>query len=39
MNGRILVYDMDTLRFKRGWGAYGKPLADISRTPTSDYDP
>ena len=39
MNGCILVFDMDTLRFKRGWGAYGKPLADISRTPTSDYDP
>jgi sugar lactone lactonase YvrE len=24
---------MDTLQFKRGWGAYGKALADISTTP------
>ncbi len=30
LGGRILVYDMDTLQFKRGWGAYGKPLADIT---------
>jgi len=29
LGGRILVYDMDTLQFKRGWGAYGGPLADI----------
>jgi streptogramin lyase len=30
LGGRILVFDMDTLKFKRGWGAYGKPLGDIS---------
>ena len=30
LGGRVLVYDMSTLQFKRGWGAYGKPLADIS---------
>jgi hypothetical protein len=22
--GRVMVFDMDTFRFKRGWGAYGK---------------
>src|SRR5438093_2626208 len=27
--GRVLVFDMDTGGFKRGWGAYGKPLKDI----------
>ena len=30
LGGRILVFDMGTLAFKRGWGAYGKPLAEIS---------
>ena len=30
LGGRILVFDLDTLQFKRGWGAYGKPLAEIS---------
>lgn len=30
LGGRILVFDLDTLDFKRGWGAYGKPLAEIS---------
>jgi hypothetical protein len=30
LGGRILVFDMDTLKFKRGWGAYGKPLSEIS---------
>ena len=30
LNGRIMVHDMDTLEFKRGWGAYGKPLSEIS---------
>ena len=29
LNGRVMVYDMDTLEFKRGWGAYGKPLSGI----------
>lgn len=28
--GRVLVFDMDTFEFKRGWGAYGKPLGEIS---------
>ena len=35
LGGRVLVFDLDTLEFKRGWGAYGKPLADIS---TDDAD-
>ena len=30
LNGRIMVHDLDTLQFKRGWGAYGKPLSAIS---------
>ena len=33
LGGRIMVSDMDTLKFKRGWGAYGKPLSEISVTP------
>jgi hypothetical protein len=39
LGGRILVFDMDTLKFKRGWGAYGKPLSEIStaeREPLTD---
>ena len=39
LGGRILVYDMDTLQFKRGWGAYGKPLAEISTGPGGQYNP
>src|SRR5260370_39844258 len=30
-----MVFDLDTLAFKRGWGAYGKPLSEIS---TNDAD-
>ena len=26
----MLVFDLDSLAFKRGWGAYGKPLSEIS---------
>jgi hypothetical protein len=37
--GRVLVFDMDTYKFKRGWGAYGKPLAQIAPMPRPDYDP
>lgn len=29
LNGRVMVFDMDTLEFKRGWGAYGKSLSEI----------
>ena len=28
--GRVMVFDLKTFAFKRGWGAYGKPLAQIS---------
>ena len=30
LGGRVMVFDLTTLAFKRGWGAYGKPLAEIS---------
>ena len=30
LGGRVMVFDLDTLAFKRGWGAYGKPLSEIS---------
>jgi hypothetical protein len=39
LNRRVLVYDLDTGAFKRGWGAYGKPLSAISNAPPSPYDP
>ena len=35
LGGRVLVFDLDSFEFKRGWGAYGKPLAEIS---TDDAD-
>src|SRR4029078_5446427 len=30
LNKRVVVYDWNTGKFKRGWGAYGKPLSEIS---------
>jgi DNA-binding beta-propeller fold protein YncE len=40
LGGRVLVFDLNTLAFKRGWGAYGKPLAQISiDEATRDYKP
>jgi hypothetical protein len=30
LGGRVMVFDLDTFAFKRGWGAYGKPLSEIS---------
>jgi len=33
LGGRVLVFDLETFEFKRGWGAYGKPLAEISTDP------
>jgi hypothetical protein len=30
LGGRIMVFDLNTFAFKRGWGAHGKRLADIS---------
>ncbi len=35
LGGRVLVFALDTFEFKRGWGAYGKALAQIS---TDDAD-
>jgi DNA-binding beta-propeller fold protein YncE len=32
LNNRVVVYDSDTGRFKRGWGAYGIPLREIPNT-------
>jgi len=37
LGGRILVFDLDTFEFKRGWGAYGKPLSEIS-TDDADHE-
>ena len=37
LNKRVLVFDIDTGAFKRGWGGYGKPLAEISNDPAPDY--
>ena len=30
LNNRVVVYDSDSGRFKRGWGAYGIPLGEIA---------
>lgn len=38
LNKRILVYDMDTAKFKRGWGGHGIPLSEVDNDPTPDYD-
>jgi hypothetical protein len=35
LGGRVMVFDMDTFAFKRGWGAYGHPLPEIT---TDDKD-
>jgi hypothetical protein len=37
LRGRVLVFDMNTFAFKRGWGAYGHRLADIS-TDEADHE-
>ena len=38
INKRILVFDMDTAAFKRGWGGKGKPLSQISNERVPPYD-
>jgi len=38
LNKRILVYDMNTGAFKRGWGGHGIPLSEIDNNPTPPYD-
>jgi hypothetical protein len=35
LGGRVMVFDLDTLAYKRGWGAYGKALSEMS---TDDAD-
>ena len=35
LGGRVMVFDLDTLQFKRGWGAYGHTLSAVT---TSDAD-
>ena len=30
LGGRVMVFDMDTFAFKRGWGAYGHKLSEIT---------
>lgn len=39
LNRRIMVFDADTGEFKRGWGAYGKALSEISNEPQPGHDP
>jgi hypothetical protein len=35
LGGRVMVFDLDTFQFKRGWGAYGHALSEMS---TKDAD-
>jgi hypothetical protein len=35
LGGRVMVFDLETLQFKRGWGAYGHTLSEIT---TDDKD-
>src|SRR6202162_1084482 len=35
---RVLVYDMDTGAFKRGWGGHGMPLSEIDNDPVPPYN-
>jgi sugar lactone lactonase YvrE len=30
LGGRVMVFDLDTFQFKRGWGAYGHKLSEIT---------
>jgi hypothetical protein len=30
LGGRVMVFDLNTFQFKRGWGAYGHALTEIS---------
>jgi DNA-binding beta-propeller fold protein YncE len=30
LGGRVMVFDLDTFAFKRGWGAYGHMLSEIT---------
>jgi hypothetical protein len=35
---RVLVYDMNTGAFKRGWGGHGMPLSEVTNDPISSYE-
>jgi hypothetical protein len=35
LGGRVMVFDLDTFKFKRGWGAYGHALSEMT---TDDAD-
>jgi len=35
LGGRVMVFDLDSFKFKRGWGAYGHALSEMS---TNDAD-
>ena len=38
--GRVMIFDMDTFKFKRGWGAYGHPIDQIDPGPAArEYTP
>src|SRR4051812_14975744 len=38
--GRVMVFDLDTFAFKRGWGAHGHKLADIDTSAAArEYTP
>lgn len=39
LNNRIVVFDSETGTFKRGWGAYGIPLDQISNADPVPYAP
>src|SRR5215475_2186728 len=40
LGGRIMIFDLNTLQFKRGFGAYGHKLSEISTDPKDrDYTP
>ena len=35
---RVLVFDMNTGTFKRGWGGHGIPLSEVDNNPDPAYD-
>ena len=39
LNKRVVVFDSDTGKFKRGWAAYGMPLAKIDNGAPTPYAP
>jgi hypothetical protein len=38
-NRRVVVFDMQSGAFKRGWGAYGVPLSEIDNSTQPAYNP